>query len=228
MPHQIRRLIRKKHTRTQHHPIRRQLTIKHPHTQQPPNPLNHQPLKQTTTPIHLPKTRVNNPNRRPQTVKHIHAPTTFTHVIPPQTQQLLTPADPASVDPTPTPTPTPTPSATDLPVLSVVDANYVEGDLGGYSLFYVRLDKAPVGRVEVKYRVETTGKGTGHATAGTDFIAVTRTVSFRAGSTRNAGLVIVQDDRVKEPDETFRVVLFDPQGATITNNIATITIKDND
>ena len=119
----------------------------------------------------------------------------------------------------------PTPN---LPVLTVTDATYTEGTRGGYYLFYARLNKAPTTTATVKYRIETTGTGTGHATAGTDFTPATRTITFRTGNTQNAGLVIIKNDSIKEPDETLRIVFFNPQNITLTKTTATITIKDND
>ncbi len=130
-------------------------------------------------------------------------------------------------DPPPPPPPVDPPQS-DLPVLSIADATYTEGSFAGFYIFYVLLNKTSAQQIEVRYRVEATGTGAGHATAGADFFAVTRTMSFRPGISNNAGLVVIPNDRTKENNETFRIVLFDPKGATIAKPTATITIKDND
>ncbi len=122
--------------------------------------------------------------------------------------------------------PPPPPPATNLPSFSVIDGTYTEGS--GYYFFFVILDK-PVNKLtQVSYTVEATGNGPGHASVGDDFVSTTRTIFFRPGLTRNIGLVTVKNDNVRESNETFRIVLSNPQGATIGNGTATITIKDND
>ncbi len=122
--------------------------------------------------------------------------------------------------------PPPPPPAANLPAFSVTDGVHTEGS--GYYFFFVTLDKPVNKPTRVSYTVEATGNGPGHATAGTDFVSTTRTIFFRPGLIRNVGLVIVRDDSLKEPNETLRVVLSNPQGATIGRGTATITIKDND
>ncbi len=124
------------------------------------------------------------------------------------------------------PPPPPPPPAVNLPAFSVTDGTYTEGS--GYYFFFITLNKTSNKPTQVTYTIKATGSGAGHATAGTDFVSTTRTIFFRPGLTRNIGLVTITNDNLKEPNETLQIVLSDPQGATIGNGTATITIKDND
>ncbi len=126
------------------------------------------------------------------------------------------------------PPPPPPPAAANLPAFSVTDGTYTEGNSGGYYVFFVTLNKPVNKPTRVSYTIEATGNSPGHATAGEDFFATSTTLFFRPGLTRNVGLVTVKNDNTREPNETFRIILSNPQNATIKNSIATITIKDND
>jgi len=135
--------------------------------------------------------------------------------------------DPVPADPVPPPPPSPLP-VSELPVLSITDGSFTEGSRGGYYIFFVSLSESATGPVQVRYRVETTGTGAGHATDDIDYVSVGSSVHLRPGINRNVGLVIINDDTDKEPDETLRIVLTDPQNAQIGNGEAIVTIKDND
>ncbi len=126
------------------------------------------------------------------------------------------------------PPPPPPPAAANLPAFSVTDGTYTEGNSGGYYVFFVTLNKPVNKPTRVSYTIEATGNSPGHATAGEDFFATSTTLFFRPGLTRNVGLVTVKNDNTREPNETFRIILSNPQNATIKNSTATITIKDND
>jgi len=116
-----------------------------------------------------------------------------------------------------------------LPVLSITDGSFTEGSRGGYYIFFVTLSEPATGPVQVSYRVEATGTGAGHATGDIDYVSAGSSIYFRPGINRNVGLVIINDDTDKEPDETLRIVLTNPQNAQIGNNgEAIVTIKDND
>lgn len=70
------------------------------------------------------------------------------------------------------------------------------------------------------------------ATAGEDFTAVHRTISFTT-DTEQSFAVPITDDAVSEGDETFRLHLSNPGGCTINQNFvlgpdATVTIAAND
>jgi hypothetical protein len=66
------------------------------------------------------------------------------------------------------------------------------------------------------------------ATAGSDYLAATGTVTFAAGQTSATITVLVLGDTLHEPDETFTVVLSSPVGLTIGTGTATVTITNDD
>ncbi len=121
----------------------------------------------------------------------------------------------------------PPPPLVDVVTISVQDSIYVEGRSPFY-LVRFKLNKPASERVTVKYTPGILGTGAGYATAGEDFVVRTSSISFRPGVTSNIGLIYALNDRVKEPDETFTIVLSEPQGAQIADSQPVLTIKDND
>ena len=121
----------------------------------------------------------------------------------------------------------PPPPPVDVVTISVQDSIYVEGRSPFY-LVRFKLNKPASERVTVKYTPKILGTGAGYATAGEDFVVRTSSISFRPGVTSNIGLIYALNDRVKEPDETFTIVLSEPQGAQIADSQPVLTIKDND
>ncbi|HWB50586.1 MAG TPA: Calx-beta domain-containing protein [Stellaceae bacterium] len=111
-----------------------------------------------------------------------------------------------------------------LPALSVADASTAEGNSGmSQFLFTVTLSQPAGGPVTVRY---STANGT--AAAGSDYAAVSGTLSFAAGETSKTIAVAIAGDAVVEADETFTVVLSDASGATIARGTATGTIANDD
>ena len=110
------------------------------------------------------------------------------------------------------------------PELSIGDASVTEGDTGSATMrFTVSMDRAAAGTVTVEW---ATSDGT--ATAGRDYTAGTGSLTFEVGETSRTVGVSVTGDEVDEPDETFRVRLSEPSGATIGDGTATGTIRDDD
>src|SRR5205823_4639118 len=69
----------------------------------------------------------------------------------------------------------------------------------------------------------------GTATAGTDYVAKSGTLTFPANSTAAQTItVVVNGDNIDEIDESFTVNLSNPARATIANGTGTGTITDND
>ncbi len=70
----------------------------------------------------------------------------------------------------------------------------------------------------------------GSALAGSDFVATSGTVTIPAGVTSQTLTIPIVGDLVQEPapDETFTVVLSNPQGLTIQNGTSTVSIRDDD
>jgi hypothetical protein len=112
-----------------------------------------------------------------------------------------------------------------LPKITISDLpNIPEGNSGcAPASFTVKLDKPSTVPVTVKY---ATANGT--ATAGSDYIATSGTVTFAPGETSKTIVVQVCGDTIDEPDETFVVNLSQPTNATIADNQAVGTIIDDE
>ncbi|SEP49729.1 Aryl-phospho-beta-D-glucosidase BglC, GH1 family [Rhodospirillales bacterium URHD0017] len=111
-----------------------------------------------------------------------------------------------------------------VPTLAVNDASITEGDSGTSQLsFTVKLSQAASGPVTVNY---STANGT--ATAGSDYSAITGTLTFAAGETTKTITVPITGDTTVEANETFTVTLAAASGATIADGSATGTIVNND
>ena len=109
-----------------------------------------------------------------------------------------------------------------LPTVSVSDAEAYED--GWFVNFEVSLSQPSSERVTVEV---ATSSGT--ARSGTDFRAVSRTVTFPANSRDPQSVSVpLRNDRTAESDETFTVTLANPVGATLGNATATGTIRNDD
>ena len=108
----------------------------------------------------------------------------------------------------------------DLPSLSIKDATANEGaDVN----FVVELNKASDETVTVSY---ATSNET--AEAGTDYTAMSSTLTFEAGERTKTIPIPTRGDTIDEEDETFTVRLSGPSEATLQNATATGTITDDD
>ncbi|MBI3417421.1 MAG: cadherin-like domain-containing protein [Verrucomicrobia bacterium] len=111
-----------------------------------------------------------------------------------------------------------------LPLLNISDVTVAEGDTGTTNaVFTVTLASTSGQDVTVKY---ATSDGT--ATAGSDYVAASGTVTIRAGTTSQTISVTVNGDRLNEPDETFFVNLSSPVGARIGDVQGAGTILNDD
>ena len=120
----------------------------------------------------------------------------------------------------------PTGSQDSVPTVSIDSPSVTEGDSGSKNLtFTVTLNKAGTEQVTVDYA----DAGTGTATSGTDYTAVTGgTLTFAVGTTSQTFNVSVTGDTTDEADETVVVTLSDAANATIGTATGTGTITDND
>lgn len=108
--------------------------------------------------------------------------------------------------------------------LSIEDTEVVEGDSGSVvARFKVSLSAAATVPVSVTY-----GVASGTANIGFDVARVSGTVFFAAGETEQFIDIPVLGDTSTEGDETFRVNLTNPLGATITDSQGIGTIIDNE
>ena len=112
------------------------------------------------------------------------------------------------------------------PSLSIGSATVAEGNTGSANLTYtVTLSAASGKQVTVDYE----DAGTGTATSGTDYTALTSgTLTFTAGDTSETITVPVRGDTTDEPDETVVVTLSGAVNATIGTASETGTITDDD
>lgn len=110
------------------------------------------------------------------------------------------------------------------PKLSVGNASVTEGASGNADLaFTVTLSAASSGPVTVSY---TTADGT--ATAGSDYTATAGSLTFAAGEISKIVHVAVTGDTVVEANETLKLTLSAPSGATIATGTGTGTITNDD
>ena len=114
----------------------------------------------------------------------------------------------------------------DAPSLSIDSPRVDEGDSGSVSLeFTVSLGAASGRQVTVGYA----DAGTGTATSGTDYTAISAgTLTFAAGETSRTVTVLVTGDTTDEPDETVVVSLSGAVNAAISTASGTGTITDDD
>jgi hypothetical protein len=110
------------------------------------------------------------------------------------------------------------------PTISIGDAAVLEANIGTTNLvFPVRLSFAHPNPVSVQY---ATSNGT--ATAGSDYVAKTGTLTFAPNQTSNAITVTVNGDSIAEPNEVLFVNLSNPTNANLADRQATGVIIDDD
>ena len=117
------------------------------------------------------------------------------------------------------------PITTALPTVTIASASIAEGNFGTKSLsFVVSLSAAAQSATTVSY---ATANGT--ATAGSDYLAASGTVAFRAGQRTATIVVTIKGDTASESNETFTVTLSSPVNCTLGTSItATGTILNDD
>ncbi len=110
------------------------------------------------------------------------------------------------------------------PVVSVGGASTTEGDSGTTTLsFPVTLDQASDRSVTVDYAtVDQT------ASAPSDYVATSGTLTFAPGETSKTVSVTVNGDTTFEPDETFLVRLSNPVRSSLGTNDGVGTVTNND
>ena len=110
------------------------------------------------------------------------------------------------------------------PTVSIGDVSVSEGNSGtSTATFTVTLSAAASSAVTVNY---ATANGT--ATASSDYVAASGTLTFAAGATTRTIPVTVNGDATVEPNETFLVNLSAASGATLADGQGTGTIVNDD
>ena len=112
----------------------------------------------------------------------------------------------------------------DPPAVSLSSSSIaVDEDTGSVSL------TASLGEVSGKQVTVGYATANGTATSGSDYTAISGTLTFAAGTKSQTVSVAIVEDSVYEPDETFTVTLSRPSNATLGSPAsATVTIRDND
>jgi len=111
-----------------------------------------------------------------------------------------------------------------VPSISISDVTVTEGNTGTVSaVFTVSLSTATSSVVTVNY-----GTADGTATAGSDYVATSGTLTFAPGTTTQLVSVTVNGDTAPEGDETFFVNLSNAVGATIADAQGVGTIRNDD
>lgn len=111
------------------------------------------------------------------------------------------------------------------PTLAIeTSASIAEGNAGTSNVtLNVTLSAASGATITVDY---ATSNGT--ATAGSDYVATTGTLTFNPGTTTLPIVIPVNGDVVLEGDETFSVTLSNPVGSTIATSTGTVTIVNDE
>jgi hypothetical protein len=110
------------------------------------------------------------------------------------------------------------------PTLRIGDVTVTEGNAGTASVtFTVTLSAASTETITVAYATAD-----GAATAGSDYNARSGALTFAPGETSKTVTVLVNGDRVGEPNETFVVNLSNPTNAIIVDGQAVGTITDDE
>jgi hypothetical protein len=111
-----------------------------------------------------------------------------------------------------------------VPPLVISDVSTVEGNSGTTALTFTVSLAAPIKQpVSVNYATAD-----GSATAGGDYQAVSGTLTIPAGQTTGTITVLVNGDRLAEPNESFFVNLSSPTNAVIADGQAAGTIVDDE
>jgi len=118
----------------------------------------------------------------------------------------------------------PPPPPPPLPGLSIGDVSITEGHSGTKNaVFTVSLSAAATNAVTVNYATQN-----GTAVAGSDYTAVSGTLTFAPGERTKTITVAVHGDTAIEANETFRVLLTNPANAFLADGEATGTIVNDD
>jgi hypothetical protein len=111
-----------------------------------------------------------------------------------------------------------------IPSIAISDRTITEGHTGaGAATFTVTLSAASSQPITVAYATTA-----GTATAGSDYLAASGTLTFGPGETSKTVTVLVNGDRLAEPNETFFVNLSSPTNASVSDGQGIGTIMDDE
>ena len=114
----------------------------------------------------------------------------------------------------------------DAPSLTINDASVTEGDTGSTTMYFL---VNPDGLSEKTITVNYADAGTGSATSGTDYTAVSAgRLTFVPGNVSLTVAVTITGDTIPESDETIEIELTGATNASIAAATATGTITNDD
>ncbi len=111
------------------------------------------------------------------------------------------------------------------PTLEIDDASVTESTPEQPASLTLKARLNCVAAAPVSVRITA---GSGSATAGRDFAAMTRTLTFAPGVTTATATLVVLGDNLAEGDETVTIALSDASGLTLARPAATVTIVDDE
>jgi hypothetical protein len=115
----------------------------------------------------------------------------------------------------------------DQPAASIADVSVAEGNAQSTATVTVTLSSPAIVATTINFATMD-DTGANPATAGQDYTATSGALTFDVGATEATIQIPILGDLVQEPDETFRVVLSSPSGATIADGEAVVTIQNDD
>jgi uncharacterized repeat protein (TIGR01451 family) len=113
----------------------------------------------------------------------------------------------------------------DIAVSSPPDVTVIEGNSPTTS---ISLTVTRQGSLTGTTTTVTYATANGTATAGSDYVAVSGTLTFQPGETTKTILLQIKGDTLRENDETFFLRLTSAAGAQIVDNETAVTILDDD
>jgi hypothetical protein len=109
-----------------------------------------------------------------------------------------------------------------LPTVSFNPTSVDTNEKAGFVVLYVEVSKASTGTVTVNYATGSPQT----ATAGSDYVSNSGTLTFEAGVTVQAIVIEIIDDGTGEQSEYFTVTLSNATNATIGSGTCTVNIED--
>ena len=109
-----------------------------------------------------------------------------------------------------------------IPSISIANASFVEGNAANVVKIPVTLSEITTTTVTVGYQAQSV------TTNDADFVLTPGTLTFSPGQTSKDISLTINGDSIVEPNETLKIVLYNPVNATITKVDADITITNDD
>jgi hypothetical protein len=116
-------------------------------------------------------------------------------------------------------------TASALPAISIADVQISEGNKANKTKAMVTISLSEASTTPVSVNLTTQD---GSAISGSDYVAVSDTITFAPGETSHVYTLIINGERINESDEYFSLKLSNAAGATISDDTGVITIINDD